>query len=135
MADYQIFPDDSSLLKEGNYKFLVVSKTDNGKDALIIFADVKTRHAIQLYAWMKDNALIEAYTFGGGRMSVSFKEKIMNISLFGASCDYLFTSKILVEEIIEKSKLSEVRYDLDLPTHVKEEPQLTSLKKSLLHMA
>ena len=85
MADYKILPDESSLLQEGDYKFLVVSKTDNEKDALIIFADVKTRHFLQLNAWMKDNELKEAYTFGGGKMSVSCFEKGKHIYLFSAS--------------------------------------------------
>ena len=113
MKDYDLFPDEATLLKEGDYKFLVVSKTSNENDALIIFADVKTRHSIQLYAWMKENDLIEVYTFGGGRMSVSFMEKIMCVHLFGTSCDYNFTSKRLVKLILQKSNLSEAIFDLD----------------------
>lgn len=71
MAPYQIFPSELYLLREGDFKFLLVSKTIDQNDSMIIFGDVKTRHFILLLSWMKDNQLKEAYTFGGGKMSVA----------------------------------------------------------------
>lgn len=71
MSTYQIFQYESRVLTEGDYKFLLVSKSRDESDSMIIFGDVKTRHLILLLSWMRDNQLKEAYTFGGGKMLVS----------------------------------------------------------------
>lgn len=131
MGLYEIFQHNSILI-EGQYKFLVVSKTNVEKDAQIIFADVKTRHFIQLNAWMKDNELKEAYTFGGGKMSVSCFAKGKHIYLFGTSSDYRFTPIKLAEEIIEKREWSDVIYDLDLPSDICEGPQINLFGRSYI---
>ena len=126
MAKYEILPDDSSLLKEGTYKFLVVSKTENMDDALIIFGDAKTRHFVLLHYWMQDNNLAEAYTFGGGKMSVSHEGRGWYLHIFGVSTDYDFAPKELVRKILQKrGLLIGVTCDLDLSDQIKENARLS----------
>lgn len=115
MPLYEIMEDNFLNIKEGNYKFLLVSKTSFEKDAFLIFGDLKSRHFRLLHSWMKDSQLDEAYTFGGGRMSISFQAEVKTIKMFGASCDFGFTSKKLVQEIIGNFPLNEIQFDLDLP--------------------
>jgi hypothetical protein len=115
MSLFEIFSNEAMALNEGNFKFLLVSKTSEASDAIIIFGDVKTRHSILLLTWMKETQLKEAYTFGGGKMLVSLNDKCKLIQLFGVSSDYKYTSKDLVERILNKMTFKDISFELDLP--------------------
>lgn len=117
MSTYEIFQYGARAFNEGDFKFLLVSKTSDEKDSMIIFGDVKTRHFILLFSWMRDNQLKEAYTFGGGKISVSLNERNKFIRFYGVSSDYNYTSKDLVERILENKTSNEAVFELDLPIY------------------
>lgn len=125
MERYKLFQGVANIF-DGNYKFLVVSKTIHEKDTLIIFGDAKIPHRFLLYSWMKGNQLNEAYTFGGGKMTILIERHIKIINLFGGSGDYGFTSKKLVKSIIETTHNQDSIIDIDISDDYVR-PHLTSL--------